>query len=268
MLDWIKRQLDRWGGWVGVAFAALLGLVYSANDFFALDEDTKAYFFVVVLVLTILSTLLAFFFEQQRPQINKLQDQIKERQEFIDEVADNIFFLFDGLILNLARKLDLLRDHKSRVSLYVHDPENDQFIPCGRYSANPELKKRGRSKYPDNQGCIAKGWQDGWHFVNDLPRKRSAQQKRLEKDYNIPEKVHNKIRMLSVLVGVIKLTWHGSNPVAVIVVESLDKNAFQGLQLKTELESVSDDYAETISVFHDQLLQSHTSKGVEAWQPN
>ena len=69
--------------------------------------------------------------------------------------------------------------------------------------------------------------------------------------------------MLSRSIAVKKASYNGNKPIAVIVVESLENTSFEEADLKKTLESVSDDYAETISVFHDQIIKSHTSKGVE-----
>ena len=259
----IGNFLDRWGNYFLPVLAAIIGVLFASADFFEFDSKWKNWIFWLGIILTFVFVICSVVIEQKRPRIKKLEEINNEQQEIIDEIADNIFFLFDGLILNLAKKLKISNAPESRVSLYVHDDDKGCFIPCGRYAANPELRKRGRNEYPDNIGCISMGWQNGWFFTNSVPKTRTAHQKHCQNNFQISKETHDQLNMLSTLYGVKQLSWNGSEPIAVIVVESLEKNSFEEADLKAILESVSDDYAETISVFHEQIIKSHTSKGVE-----
>ena len=259
--------LDRWGKWLTLSLTAIIAILFASEDFFDLNEGDRWKIYKAIVILTALSLACHFGLERLRPRIKKLEEKIKQQQEIIDEVADMTFILFEGLILNLSKRLGIFDDHKSRVTLYVHNPSNRHFIPCGRYSADPEFKKLGRSEYPDSQGCIAEGWRKGWFFKNDFPKKRPAHQKCCKKEFGIQKKIHDQIRMLSVLICAMKLS-SGSDAIAVIVVESLNKSTFKEADLRKKLHSVSDDYAETLSVFKDHILELHTSEGVETWQPH
>ena len=259
--------LDRWGNWSTLLLTGLIAILLEYENFFDLNEGDRWKIYIAIVILTVLLLVCHFGLEKRRPRIKKLEEKIKQQQEIIDEVANLTFALFDGLMLNLSKKLGISDDHKSRVTLYVHDPSNDHFIPCGRYSADPEFKKLGRRKYPDNQGCIAEGWRKGWFFKNDFPEERPDHQKCCKEEFGIPKKIHDKIGMLSVLICAMKLS-SGSDSIAVIVVESRNGSIFEEADLKKELQSVSDDYAKTLSVFKDHILESHTSKGVETWQPH
>ena len=254
--------LDRWGKWLTLLLTGLIAILLEYEKIFDLNEGNRWKIYIAIVTLTALSLACHFGLDRLRPRIKKLEEEIKQQQEIIDEVANLTFALFDGLMLNLSKKLRIFDDHKSRVTLYVHDPSNHHFIPCGRYSADPEFKKLRGRKYPDNQGCIAGGWRRGWFFKNDFPKTRTAHQKCCKKEFGILKKTHEQIRMLSVLICAMKLS-SGSDPIAVIVVESLNKSTFKEAGLKKELQSVSDDYAKTLSVFKDHILESHTSKGVE-----
>ena len=254
--------LDRWGNWSTLLLTGLIAILLEYENFFDLNEGDRWKIYIAIVILTALLLACHLGLEKLRPRIKKLEEKIKQQQEIVDEVANLTFALFDGLMLNLSKKLRIFDDHKSRVTLYVHNPSNRHFIPCGRYSADPEFKKLGRSEYPDSQGCIAEGWRKGWFFKNDFPKKRPAHQKCCKKEFGIPKKTHDQIGMLSVLICAMKLS-SGSDAIAVIVVESLNKSTFKEAGLKKELQSVSDDYAKTLSVFKDHILESHTSKGVE-----
>ena len=258
--------LDRWGNWLTLLLTGLIAILLEYENFFDLNEGDRWKIYIAIVILTVLLLACHFGLEMLRPRIKKLEEEIKQQQEIIDQVADMRFILFEGLILNLSKRLGISDDHKSRVTLYVHDPSNDHFIPCGRHSADPEFKKLGRRKHPNDQGCIAEGWRKGWFFKNNFPKKRPAHQKCCKKEFGIPKKTHEQIRMLSVLICAMKLS-SGSESIAVIVVESLNGSTFKEADVKKKLQSVSDDYAKTLSVFKDHILELHTSKGVETWQP-
>ena len=259
--------LDRWGNLLTLSLTAIIAILLEYENFFDLNEGDRWKIYTAIVILTALLLACHLGLEKLRPRIKKLEEKIKQQQEIVDEVANLTFALFDGLMLNLSKKLGIFDDHKSRVTLYVHDPSNNYFIPCGRYSADPEFKKLRGRKYPGNQGCIAEGWRKGWFFKNDFPKTRTAHQGCCKREFDIPKKTHEQIRMLSVLICAMKLS-SGSESIAVIVVESLNKSIFEEADLKKELQSVSDDYAKTLSVFKDHILDLHTSKGVETWQPH
>lgn len=263
MISYLNDLLDRWGAWVGTTLAGLLGIIFSVTDHFDLTQQAKFYMFLGGLALTGVSAFLAWVYERNRPKIYELEEQLQGQQEIIDEIAENIYFLLDGLILDLARKIRIFDDTSSRVSLYVHSEDDAHFIPCGRFSANPELKKPGRQSYPENEGCIAQGWQHRWFFVNDLPKTRGNHQRRCQRDFGIPKTTHDNFKMVPVLIAVKQLSWNGENPNAVIVVESKRGDAFSEEKLKEDLNSIEEAYAQTIGVFIDQILESKTTKGVE-----
>ena len=68
---------------------------------------------------------------------------------------------------------------EERVTLYIHNGGN-LFIPFGRYSPNTKYAKSGRPTYPDNIGCISKGWENGWHFENNFPNEEDSYLKKIK----------------------------------------------------------------------------------------
>jgi hypothetical protein len=54
-----------------------------------------------------------------------------------------------------------------RVSLYKH--EGHYFTLLGRAADNPVHSKRGQETYPDNEGFIALGWQQGTFQIHSIP---------------------------------------------------------------------------------------------------
>ena len=62
-----------------------------------------------------------------------------------------------------------LENNCERISLYLHSESQKFFIQIGRYSGNPVYSNRKNKLYKDNEGCIAKAWQDDLIFENGFP---------------------------------------------------------------------------------------------------
>lgn len=178
-------------------------------------------------------------------EIESLREKYAQQTE---ELSNVIVILCDGLMLNLANKLELEQDSQVRLSLYVHDGKKRVFIPCGRYSRNPTYARPGRTSYPDNQGCIEKGWSNGWHFDNQVPGESQPVRRRDYnlRNYNIPHETTDKMTMKSTLYAVKRLDTYEDNQIAVIVVEALDPNAFTKDKLHDTLQGSVIDYARVI----------------------
>lgn len=226
--DYKKLRLDypRWPG--------LFDVMESTRTFWIFIASAVATLFLSILLTRREKTLI------------QLRSDVRKQQEEKGEIGNNIIILFDGLLLNLSRKLDVPRGVDFRISLYVHDARNKRFIPCGRYSPNPTLSSPGRTSYPDSEGCIAQGWQRVWHFDNAVPPNGKTRKDYNSKHYGVPDEAHASIRMASCLYAVRRLDDAMSNPVAVLVVEAIDSNQFQEDVIRGKLDDVADDFARMV----------------------
>lgn len=181
-------------------------------------------------------------------KVTELYNQLQEQRGQIAEVGNVIVILFDGLLLNLANKLELDQGSQARLSLYVHDAERRAFIPCGRYSRNPDFIQPGRTTYPDDQGCIAVGWRKGWHFDNQIPPESQAVARRTYnlRNYSIPEWTTDSIRMKSTLYAVKRLDNLEGKAIAVLVVEAINPDHFTEADLRDTINGSINDYARVI----------------------
>ncbi|SCX00773.1 hypothetical protein DSM25558_0175 [Agrobacterium sp. DSM 25558] len=202
--------------------------------------------FWTFLISAVFSLILGLYLARREKTLVKLKTEIQKQQDEKGEIGNNIIILFDGLLLNLSRKLDVPRGANFRISLYVHDPDKGRFIPCGRYSPDPTVSNPGRTSYPDNEGCIAEGWKREWHFDNSIPASGTARRNYNQKHYGISEDANAEIRMLSCLYAVRRLDNVLGTPVAVLVVEAMDSNQFQQDVIRGKLDDVADDFARMV----------------------
>lgn len=178
-------------------------------------------------------------------------------QRKVDLVGESLRTLCDGLMTDLSAKLGIAAQDQSRVSIYIHDSDSS-FVLLGRYSPNPLLRKPGRTSYPDDQGCISKGWQHGWWFENGLGN-GSHYTRNTENRYGIPASDIPKFAMKSKLFGVHRVD-HAGDPMAVVVVESMREDRFQSPTLEATLQQFVADYAPIIRAFRDYAPRPSIAK--------
>lgn len=140
----------------------------------------------------------------------------------------------------------------------MHDNKNN-FIPCARYSNNPELQKKGKVEYPDNQGCISKAWQHDWCFDNNFDSSADYAQYNLD-TYKIPKLTTRQMKMKSHLYAVKRIKNEYGKPLAVIVVESLEKNFFKEDEIKTQLGQAEGFFAHIIEQLWDHIPKPMDAK--------
>ena len=92
---------------------------------------------------------------------------IKQKTE-IEAITDHVVFCLEGFIWEQAKRAGFSVSGVSRISLYVHEPAKSRFFCLVRKSYNTKLEKKGRTFFADHEGCIAKAWEQDWHFDNDF----------------------------------------------------------------------------------------------------
>ncbi|MBE7734420.1 hypothetical protein [Devosia faecipullorum] len=206
--------------------------------------------FVVLLIAGLVSFALSILETRRHGTLATMRSHLRQRQSEIDEIGNSITILFDGLLLNVGRKLQLTEGAQVRVSLYMHDKNQKAFVRCGRYSPNPVFAEPGRTSYPDDEGCIAQGWLKEWHFDNQVPANGAARRSYNQKQYAIPDHVNEAIRMKSRLYAARRLDDALGTAVAVLVVEAIEPDHFEEEFIRATLDGVADDFARMIHTLH------------------
>ena len=257
-----RRIWDSIGDWCtiwvqpGSSFVTLVSGAFLTFDFASWQKDNPDWAgpmawvswlivptFFISATLSLLASVVVRFREGTIAELRqKLQAQLGQ----IEEVGNVIVILFDGLLLNLANRLELAQGSQARLSLYVHDSETRSFIRCGRYSRNPVYLSPGRTSYPDHQGCIAEGWRNGWHFDNSIPPNGALRRTYNYKQYRIPVEVTDSIRMKSTLYAVKRLDNLEGKAIAVLVVEAVNADHFSEDILHDTINGSISDYAKVI----------------------
>jgi len=189
--------------------------------------------FVFSVLLIVLVSIIEFF---NKKTIKKLEEENQKYEALSETISENIRELFNGFLYRFATSKANFTTSE-RVTLYIHNG-NNTFIPFGRYSLNTKFAKSGRDSYPDNEGCISKGWEDKWHFDNSFSNPETHKHDYLQEQkqrYGIQIPVMKKLKMKSTLFAALRLDIK-DDAIAVIVVESTTMSKYTEKQIKKILE--------------------------------
>lgn len=155
----------------------------------------------------------------------------EEREEDIKEIINFIVKYIGEEKLEMGK----YHDNSERISLYVYDQRG--FFPQSRYSANPELAKIRRPRYPPGQGAIWEAWQHGEYFREypDVAADPEGYYNLVMECENIPREEAEQLSMKPQMIYGRRIGAN-ENPLAVIIVESKAGNRYTEKRLHTTFE--------------------------------
>ena len=215
---------------------------------------------IVFIISCSILVIIKVINELNRKTAKQLEHELQNQVSTNTVLAENIDQLFNGILMQLSTLLDF--DNQDRITLYIHNRDS-KFVPCGRFSPDPEYQKKGRPEYPDGEGCINRGWRNGWHFDSDFTQ--AGHKDKCTNEYGISKANYSHIGMQSLLYAVKSIKDKNSQlPIAVIVVESTDSDAFKENLLKKVLDGQEIYLAEIITKLYEHIptLNQATVRGL------
>ena len=202
-----------------------------------LVQCLSIYGFIIASIVFFAISLWQIFRDKRLSSLAKKIEGLENENRIL---AENVRAILEGYLFRLATgrlKFGERATNVERITLYVLDPNGD-FVPAGRYSANPEFNRTGRDRYPAGEGCIAKAWQNEWFYetnfpcpIANWPGYVAAQAK-----FDISTETSERLGMRSRLYygrRISSLT--STQPIAIVMVESTDPERFTERQLRTAL---------------------------------
>lgn len=166
-IEWIYDY-----GWevinpISVIFLGLVKIFYNELG------DLAIGLLVLSLLLYIPSIIKIILNKKRSSKLEKTIDKLsKDKEDFeksILKYQEGFENFLKSYLAILFSKLSLTDEE--RVSVYHH--KVDHFSLLCRYSSNPELEKKGRPAYPDDQGFIGKGFRENFLHTENLPNPSS-----------------------------------------------------------------------------------------------
>ena len=233
LIDW----LSKYSGHISCVVIILLSVIDISNlndwekSFWGLTDVPIGKIFYYISV--VLAVIFGFFGLSNQKDITDLEkDNFQKGSKIIDlenALSDSIKEmneLFNSYLTLMVKNLNF--GHNERISVYkVHD---GRFVLIGRASDNPNLQKIGRGSYPLEEGLIGKGWAEGEYFIDNLPdpsvRNGETYYTQVNSINGIGREVIRGIKMKSRTYFVYRIKGYENQPKAVLVIESINSNAF------------------------------------------
>lgn len=216
----------------------------------------------ILIFSTIFYTYTLFVENKNQPTIIELKEKLNAAEDKNKFISERLKDLFDGYLYNLAFKLEFGKRgiNCERITLFIHDG-NKSLTPFSRYSANPKYGKINRTIYPDHEGCIAKAWENGWHFDASFPCPKKDNKKYLDYNlntYSIQKSTSKQLSMTSRIYAAHRIEISG-NPLAIIVVESETENRFEEKFVKDTLKSQNEFLSQIIKELYEYIPRPNTA---------
>lgn len=167
----------------------------------------------------------------------KLDIAIQKLENNLAKINSNSIDIVEIHLAYLSEKMNFTNNE--RITLYKFI--NDNFYVLGRYSKNPELKRRSRNSYK-KEGLIFKAWNESKFFKNSgipIPDTRRTKFKTgyykvLNTISSIDEETvwNMKMKSRSFYIKTLK-DLNGLEQTSILVIESINDKAFEEIKIDT-----------------------------------
>ena len=247
IIAWCARKgIQNWLSGFAMLVTIILGGVaiyasYQGRDH--LDEALKDWkylsFTILVPISQFFSWMIGLASKRQLDKVTQENHSLKMRLSKVELIEQNMESIF-GVWLNLILG-EVKMDGDCRASFYVWDDKGsvgNEFVYLARESNDPRLKRKGRDRFPGDQGVISHAWhnKDGMasYFASRNVKTEADVVKDMVDKYGFTPESANGLTMKSkVILGHVIVGPHGK--LGVVIVESLqgiDKRAKRNACLK------------------------------------
>ncbi|OLO40325.1 hypothetical protein BTR23_07500 [Alkalihalophilus pseudofirmus] len=206
------KQIKTYWGSLVLLIVPLAISIPAFNDFFN-NIQVVAFSIIVILIAWLQSNNNFLKFESMKSKLDSLENQRDTLRESLEATPTMI-------VKHMYQEIGL--SERDRITIYRYS--EGKFINIGRFSLNFEFTKKGRKSYPKDKGFIGQCWENGSVYRQKLPKSDNLQRyiDNVSRISNIEKKILKDISMKSRCYYCKKLINSQLNPVAVIVIETLD----------------------------------------------
>lgn len=260
-------------GWAKILIQGISGIygTFSAIDLSRVlsgEHPAEVFFHWVLLshplrIFIIAQVILLFIAITEKFAIGsytKLKLEIKEKDDKLDILNNNIKELFEGLLMSFANAelaFGTQEQNQERISLYLAKRDTDNNInylyPIGRYSSNPNFRNVRRSRYSIDKGCIGEAYKNDYCYNGNVTEEECINL------YSYSPEEYNSMRMKSKTIIAISVKDKENQIIGVLVAESKEEN-WQITTIKRKLEKQVKYYAEICIKLKDYINSKVDSK--------
>ncbi len=231
LFEFIKNNKCRAGSWLCGICSAWFGVAeYSWEECQIFGIESGILSVIIPLIAAGVLSGVACYAENKN-----IKDADNSRENsFVDSIKNAIPEIVSNVVIAIYENLGL--SENDRITLYL-SYKND-FLPCVRYSRNPNIRSIKRPKYSKSQGVIQKVWEHDWWFDNEFPEpnKKRAYRKYHKDLYQLSADDVKKLSMKAVFYCGKRISDHlGREPVGILIIESTKQNRFEKEEIYIKL---------------------------------
>ena len=188
-------------------------------------------FIIPFIISGVLQGVHLYLERKNTVSIREMETKLRD----FNSIKNAIPAIIHNFIFTIYENLDLGVD--DRITLFL--PCDDGFSSCSRYSHNSKTRPIRLTKYKRDRGVIQKIWDVGWWFDNHFPSPSGNKkyQKYQKEHYNLSKTDVANLSMKAVLYCGKRIDDSSNRtPIAVLIIESTNKNSFNEEDMKKKLE--------------------------------
>ncbi|NDC31224.1 MAG: hypothetical protein EBZ58_09875 [Bacteroidetes bacterium] len=116
----------------------------------------------------LISIVLSAYEKSKLKKLKEVSEELNKSKTKLNKIKNEYYNLCSDSIKEIFKTFYATANGNGRVSLYKHD--GNSFMLLGRATDNPDHNKTGLETYPDNEGFIALGWQQGAFEIHNIPK--------------------------------------------------------------------------------------------------
>lgn len=250
-----NNYLPYWNG-INTILMGYVGILFSINKsnyLWGIDSNKIGWVLLIICVISIISNIclqihnsktIDEILDEKKKEFLKLENQkntselkIQGLENKLARINSNSMEIVEIHLAYLAEKMNFTNNE--RITLYKFVKDN--FFVLGRYSKNPELKKRSRTSY-GKEGLIFKAWNESVYFINSgIPLPLNKKKKfnnayyefmndtsRIDKDTIVNMRMKSRSFYIKSLKDLMNL-----EQTSIIVIESTEDKAFERAVIET-----------------------------------
>lgn len=219
--------------WVFLVTSAWMGVAeYSWEKLKLCGIDAGILSVIIPIVAAgIIQAINLYLESREAASIDELKNSLKD----FNTIKNTIPVIINNFVIAIYENIDLSQE--DRITLYL--PYLNKFNPCSRYSRNPEFRSIKRTQYDKPHGVIKKAWENDWWFDNNLPNpSQKKEYKKYQKDkYGLTANDVKNLSMPAVLYCGKRISnSSGRDPIAILIIESTNKDSFEENDIREKLE--------------------------------
>lgn len=228
----VRKGIQNWVSGFSFVIMIILGIItiyVSCSNENKLDETLKGWKYLSLALLVPISQFINWLLGlASKTQLDRTLDEnrsLKRRLSKVELIEQNMESIF-GVWLNLILG-EVKLEGDCRASFYVWDDKGSvgsEFVYLARESKDPRLKKKGRERFPGDQGVISEAWHNkegaASYFASMNVKSDADVVNDMVDKYCFTRESANSLTMKSkVILGHVIVSQHGK--VGVVIVESL-----------------------------------------------